>query len=1310
MTRSLRRLSMVAVFALILAAISATVFASSSLCYQEPEIGSNSYQWNRFGHCRDTYLTVVGNQLMSVRKDGDSLGIVYYDANYNPVHGKNKFVPLELPLFGAFYADGTNYYVLTGQMNPDESDETEVFRVTKYDLNWNRVSSASLYGENTYIPFDAGNAEITSINGYLIIRTCHEMYASSDGKHHQANVTLTLKLSTMEFTNACTGVWNNGYGYASHSFHQRVIADEGKIVAVDLGDAHPRGLVLFTYPEGFETMSGWVKTNSTLLLIAPGETGNNDTGYAIGGLKASSDHYLVAGNCIDLAADPVDLFGQRDVFVATCAKSDITDKVRRVFSDRRDGEGTALVPQFTKLSDDRFLLLWSYENSSDVCYTVIDKDGNKVSPYYRIQGKLNDCEPVLFNGKVVWISSEGIMIKNGEVGEDVTFYSINAADPSKSSMKVVRREHKLTESHSLDAAAGIVTVHRTCSQCGLAETYSFPVPTNLEYEYWYNTNKNRDLFSAVNGHELDESVNDYHNLLIVFEDWDPKYYDIVCLDDGVTEYSGRYYPRPTDEHPNLAYVEVELKNAGTAQISIRPKYIENRDFDYLISFTVYHKISEDETTYEWSDDYSTCTAKAICSAYPEHVVEETVQSQIYKTTATCFEPGVTTYAAYFSRESGIRSAKIEAESPALGHDYYCYAWNWLGSGYCRAYIMCLRCEDIQTIDADITEAVITPATCEEDGSALYTATVVLEGKTFTNEKTFALKATGHQYELDRFIWSDDLSTAKARFVCAHDNAHTEEIDAEVQRTVSGATCTEPGSVRSTATVKLDGKTYTDEQTKETEPAKGHSYGSPSWSWAADYSTCKATFTCKNDASHKEVKTASITVTEVPAGCETAGTTTYTASVKFNGKTYRNTKTVTVSATGHQFALDQFVWSDDLSSAQAHFICGHDSTHTKDVAATVKRTVTEPTCTKPGSVSSTATAKFEGKTYTDKKTKPSSPATGHHYGDPSWNWSGDLSSATAVFVCSKGDDRQELDALITVNTIGEETEYLAKVTFLGTEYSDRKVVSNSATLTLSDTSIRIPLGSPYQLSAVSNRELEWTVDDEKVLTVDQSGKISPEYPGHAVVTVHAKQSALTVSCDVTVEFADVRNQKDFFYSPVYWAVEREITSGYTDSHGNLTGKFGPGDPCSRAQIVTFLWRANGKPDVGAASAPKFRDVKSTAYYYKAVLWAASEGITTGYSDKNGKPSGKFGPDDHCTRAQIVTFLWRAAGSPAVDPSEAQSFKDVKKTDYFYNPVIWASGKGITTGYTDKNGNPTGYFGSNDTCTRGQVVTFLYRAEN
>ena len=152
MTRSLRRLSMVAVFALILVAISATVFASSSLCYQEPEIGSNSYQWNRFGHCRDTYLTVVGNQLMSVRKDGDSLGIVYYDANYNPVHGKNKFVPLELPLFGAFYADGTNYYVLTGQMNLDESDETEVFRVTKYDLNWNRISSASLYGENTYIP------------------------------------------------------------------------------------------------------------------------------------------------------------------------------------------------------------------------------------------------------------------------------------------------------------------------------------------------------------------------------------------------------------------------------------------------------------------------------------------------------------------------------------------------------------------------------------------------------------------------------------------------------------------------------------------------------------------------------------------------------------------------------------------------------------------------------------------------------------------------------------------------------------------------------------------------------------------------------------------------------------------------------------------------------------------------------------------------------------------------------------------------------------------------------------------------------
>jgi hypothetical protein len=109
----------------------------------------------------------------------------------------------------------------------------------------------------------------------------------------------------------------------------------------------------------------------------------------------------------------------------------------------------------------------------------------------------------------------------------------------------------------------------------------------------------------------------------------------------------------------------------------------------------------------------------------------------------------------------------------------------------------------------------------------------------------------------------------------------------------------------------------------------------------------------------------------------------------------------------------------------------------------------------------------------------------------------------------------------------------------------------------------------------------------------------------------------------------------------------------------------------------------------------------------VRWADAAGITTGYTDSHGKPTGKFGPDDICTRAQVVTFLWRLMGDIWGEGPNVQSFSDVKKGTYYYDAVRWAVSNNITSGYTDSNGNPTGKFGPDDKCTRGQVVTFLYR---
>lgn len=169
------------------------------------------------------------------------------------------------------------------------------------------------------------------------------------------------------------------------------------------------------------------------------------------------------------------------------------------------------------------------------------------------------------------------------------------------------------------------------------------------------------------------------------------------------------------------------------------------------------------------------------------------------------------------------------------------------------------------------------------------------------------------------------------------------------------------------------------------------------------------------------------------------------------------------------------------------------------------------------------------------------------------------------------------------------------------------------------------------------------------------------------------------------FNDV-NPGDYFYDAVNWAVEKGITTGTSAT------TFSPNASCTRAQIVTFLWRASGSPEPKTASNP-FTDVTANAYYRKAVLWAVENGITTGTS------ATTFSPDAPCTRAQGVTFLWRANGSKAA--SAAASFTDVASDAYYAPAVAWAAEQNVTGGV----GN--GLFSPDTTCTRAQNVSMLYR---
>ena len=228
------------------------------------------------------------------------------------------------------------------------------------------------------------------------------------------------------------------------------------------------------------------------------------------------------------------------------------------------------------------------------------------------------------------------------------------------------------------------------------------------------------------------------------------------------------------------------------------------------------------------------------------------------------------------------------------------------------------------------------------------------------------------------------------------------------------------------------------------------------------------------------------------------------------------------------------------------------------------------------------------------------------------------------------------------------------------------------------------------AAVSVVTKEATYDTEGEITCTATFKNAAFAAQTKVVKTSKLEGGLPcdggTSCPGKV-FADMPAKGHWAHDPIDWAISKNITNGTSAT------TFGPDEGCTRAQVVTFLWRAAGKPEPTSSVNP-FADVKSGEYYYDAVLWAVEKGIT------NGTAATAFSPNATCTRAQIVTFLWRFAGKPT-PVSQNNPFSDVKTSEYYGTAVLWAVENGIT------NGTSATTFSPNDTCTRAQVVTFLYR---
>ena len=328
---------------------------------------------------------------------------------------KKRSIKMELPIFGGFYSGKKYNFVVFGQKNLKENNKKEVVRVVKYSKNWKRLSAVSIKGANTYIPFDAGSLRMTETGNRLYVYTCHEMYASSDGYHHQANMIFEINEQKMKVNQSYSDVMNIAQaGYVSHSFNQFIQTDGTNVYRVDHGDYYPRGISIVR-----SNVAGSITdVNYTIPISLSNVDGYNPTGASVGGFELSTGKCVIAGNSVDYnkTKDPYDI---RNVFVSITSKGLSGTKVVWLTKYTSSSKYSVGTPQLVKIGNNQFLVMWE-EYASTKTRTkmvTIDDDGNMTSKIVSTDARLSDCQPIRCkDGRVRWYA--------GNYGKPV-LYTVN---------------------------------------------------------------------------------------------------------------------------------------------------------------------------------------------------------------------------------------------------------------------------------------------------------------------------------------------------------------------------------------------------------------------------------------------------------------------------------------------------------------------------------------------------------------------------------------------------------------------------------------------------------------------------------------------------------------------------------------------------------------------------------------------------------------------------------------------------------------------------------------------------------------------
>lgn len=377
-------------------------------------IGSNNY---------NTYASPVNSYIFENRDGSFTIlcvndGMIYIDTYSSDFSSliSSKEISNPLTRFGGCYFAQDYNFLVFGQENLDENDETEVIRIQKYSKDWEFIDSLSLYGENTYRPFNAGSLRMTDTQGFLYVHTCHNMYGDSNGSHHQANMTFVVNIEDMSLDQIFSGVMNlSQAGYVSHSFNQFVVNDDEYVYRVDHGDAYPRGISITKAAVGADITD----IEYIVPITIEGRVGSNTTGTSIGGTECSSENIIIAGNIYADAENQRS--SPRNIFINITNKDFSETKTITLTQFDKDSCVTARTPHLIKLDDNQFLVMWEEQNIQDNTYVTkmltFNSYGNLMSDISQFPLRLSDCVPILTSdGTIKWFTSNN---------ESSVIYSVN---------------------------------------------------------------------------------------------------------------------------------------------------------------------------------------------------------------------------------------------------------------------------------------------------------------------------------------------------------------------------------------------------------------------------------------------------------------------------------------------------------------------------------------------------------------------------------------------------------------------------------------------------------------------------------------------------------------------------------------------------------------------------------------------------------------------------------------------------------------------------------------------------------------------